>query len=430
MYIPILIKHLQKPLYRNAVYILLSNTLPGVLGIVFWGAASRLYRPDEVGLGAAILSGIVLVSGMAGLGTFAGVIRFLPEARDPEIFLNSLYTLILLTSVISGIVFLIGIPFWTPKLEILRTNRNYLLVFLLGIGITPLSTLVMHSFIALRHSHYATLFVMIANALRLLSVVIFFRQGAMGIVNSVTLGLLVALIILLGVYLPRIIPGYHFRWRWGVRLYKAILPYSIGNYFVSLLAQSAQTVLPILILEILGPQANGFAYIPLQLSFTASSFGFSLATSAFAESAHHLPEAYQIVTRSLAASLVISLVLTLVMLIGAPVTMAWFGVEYARESTGLLRLASLAGPFMVLNQNYYTLLRLEKRIGQLILLSLACFTLTVGVAYFLMPAHGIQASGIGLLVGHASVSIFILILTRSRAVTFIGRDSGVGNEAG
>lgn len=411
-YLPVLVKRLKLPLYRNAVYILLVNSLPGALGVVFWGMATRLYNAAEVGLGSATLSVIVLVSGIAGLGTFAGVIRFLPEAKDPVHFINSVYTFILLSSLLAGGVYLIGIPFWTPNLIVLQTNTSYMLVFVLAMVVTPLSTLVMHTFIAQRCSHYATLFVAISNIMRLALVLFLIHQGAIGVVISVTLALLVALAILMGVFLPRIIPGYRFRWRWDAGLYKAILPYSIGNYFVSLLAQSAQTILPILILEVLGPQANGYAYFPLQLGFAATNVGFSLATSAFAEGAHHLAGARQILTRSSVLGLGISLGLTLLMLLGAPLLMGWFGAGFARESTSLLRLVALAGPFMVLNQNYYTGLRLEKSIQQLILLSLACFGLTLGSTCLLLPMLGINASGIGLLTGHVSVSIWIYCLNR------------------
>ena len=428
VYLPALFNRLRLPLYRNAMYILWVNSLPGILGIVFWWIASRLYSAEEIGLGAAIISAIVLVSGIAGLGTFAGVIRFLPEAKEPVHFLNSMYTLILLSSSFAGGLYLTGIQIWTPNLLILQTNTSYMLVFMLAMLMTPLSTLVIHTFIAQRCSHYASLFVAISNILRLALVYFFVRQGAIGVVASIALALLVSLAILMYLFLPRILPDYVYRWSWDTGIYKAVLPYSVGNYIVSLIAQLAQTLLPIMILEGSGPQANAYAYIPLQLSFATTTFGFSLATSAFAEAAHQDAKSGNLLMRSTILGLVISAILTFIILIGAPVFMGWFGAVYAQESTGLLRLAALAGPFMVLNQNYYTQLRLQKRIRQLTLLSLACFTLTLGSTSLLLPRVGIEASGIGLLMGHASVSLWIFYLIRRGAGVFLCRNSRLGNE--
>ena len=44
------------PLYRNALYLLLSSTIGMFLGFFFWMTVARLYSTTEVGLGSAIIA--------------------------------------------------------------------------------------------------------------------------------------------------------------------------------------------------------------------------------------------------------------------------------------------------------------------------------------------------------------------------------------
>lgn len=60
--------------------LILSSLLTGVLGIVFWGAAGRLYPPREVGMGAAMINSAVMLSTLSILSIDTLYERFLPVA--------------------------------------------------------------------------------------------------------------------------------------------------------------------------------------------------------------------------------------------------------------------------------------------------------------------------------------------------------------
>jgi O-antigen/teichoic acid export membrane protein len=64
----------------------------------------------------------------------------------------------------------------------------------------------------------------------------------------------------------------------------------------------------------------------------------------------------------------------------------------------------MAAPLVVLSSLYFTRLRVEKRVGPLILLSAATAALTLGLAAALMPRYGISASAVGWLLGNGLVA--------------------------
>ena len=411
--LPFILQRLKESLYQNAFYLWLVNIFPGVVGVVFWGIASRLYTTEDIGLGSAVLSMVALLAGFAGMGTFTGLIRFLPDATEPVNFINALYTLVACTSLLIGVVFLFGIQLWTPELNILSPRILYSVIFVGFLIVTSLRTLVMNTFTARRLSQYSLLLVVVSDAARLALILMFVRQGAKGIVSAVAFAFFLALIVMLLVFLPRVVPGYRLRWKWDLMVYKRVVPYSLGSYLSLLTQQSAQTFLPIMILEVLGSQANGYAYIPLMLSFATTSIGFSLADSAFAEGSNKISKSKQIVSHSTMVGVGISIFIALIAFIGAPWIMGLFGKAYAEESTSLFRLAVITGPFMVWNQNYFTRLRLEQKVHHLVALSLFSLVLILGIAYLLMPFVGIQASGLGLLVGNIIMTILSLIVTNN-----------------
>ena len=216
--------------------------------------------------------------------------------------------------------------------------------------------------------------------------------------------------------MPRAEPGYRPRpdLLWGDLA--AILPYSAGSHVAQLLAQTPQMVLPLLILEMLGPASSGYAYIAWMLGSILASPGLALASSAFAEGSNEPGSLSAILSRATVAGLALTVAGTVVVAAAASWGLSLFGTGYALEGSALLRWLALAAPPTVLARLYFTRLQVEKRIGQLILLSSAIAVLTLGLAAALMPRYGIAASGVGWLLGNGMVAAL--------AITRMGRDGG------
>jgi len=394
----------REPLLANAGYLTGIDLVGSVVGFVFWGLAARLYQPEDVGTASVVLSAVALVSGIAGLGMGTGLVRFLPEVRSPRRLLNTALTCSIGTAFLTCGVFLAGLPVWSPSLVALQRNGLYAVGFLAYVVAATLGSLVSEAFVAHRQASYALIHTCVVNICRLLLVAVLAGLGTVGLVGSVALAVVLALTLSLWGLLPRVDPGY--RPRPGVSWANlvAVIPYSLGNYVAGLLAQTSQTVIPLMTMEILGPASSGYAYIALMVGSLLTSPGVALAGSAFAEGSNAPQKLLPILTRAAALGLALTVPVALILCVCAPYFLLLFGPRYAREAAGLLRWLALAAPLIVLSRLYFTHLRVQKQIGRLILLSGIVAAATLGVAAVLMPRLGIAANGVGLLVGHSLVA--------------------------
>ena len=70
----------ERNLRINTILLVLSSLLTGVLGLVFWGVAARLYPAREVGVAAALISSAGMLSALSLLSLGRLYERFLPVA--------------------------------------------------------------------------------------------------------------------------------------------------------------------------------------------------------------------------------------------------------------------------------------------------------------------------------------------------------------
>jgi len=394
----------RQSLFTNAGYLLGINAVGSLVGFVFWGLAARLYRPEDVGTASAVLSAVALVSGIARLGMEHGLVRFLPESQSPRRTLNTAFTSSILAAVLMGAVFLVGLPLWSPSLVTLQQNGWYTAIFLIYVAAATLGTVVQMAFVARRRAIYALLHTCVINGGRLILVILLADLGASGLVASVALAFSVAVAVSLWGFLPSVEPGYRTCIEVSWHDLAILVPYSLGNHVASLLVQIPQIVLPLLILELVGPASSGHAYVALMIGGLLTSPGLALASSAFAESANAPQRSLSILTKATVLGLALTVSAGVIVGIAAPWLLRLFGQSYAQEASGLLRWLTLGAPLKVLSGLYFTHLRLEKQIGHLILLSTITAAATLGVSAVLMPHLGIAASGLGLLVGNGLVT--------------------------
>jgi O-antigen/teichoic acid export membrane protein len=399
---------LRQPLYANAGYLLGINLVGSLVGFVFWSLAARLYRPDDVGMASAVISAVALVSGIAGLGVGTGVVRFLPEARSPRRLLNTAFTFNAVMAILAGGVFLAGLSLWSPSLMALRQNPLYGAGFLAYTTAVTLGAVVQMTFVARRQAFYAFIQTCVVNSGRLLLVAVLAGLGAAGLVGSVTVAAVLAVSLSLLGFLPKVELGYRLRPGFSWPDLAAIIPYSLGNHITVLLAQTIQTLLPLVVLEMLGPASSGYTYIAWMLGSLLVSPGMSLAGSAFAEGSNAPHRLTGILARSVALALLLTLPAAMVLGVAAPWVLLLFGPSYAQSASGLLRWLSLAAPPVVLTGLYFTYLRVQKQIGRLVTLSVVMAAIALGVAIALMPRLGIASTGIGWLIGNGLVATIAL----------------------
>jgi len=110
-------------LYRNAVYLMLSQLAAALSGFVFWILAARLYEPADIGLASAAISAASLLAFFSSLGLGYGLIRLLAgSGGKSRAMINSTFAVSSLACLILSLLFLAGLNFWSPLLNFIRQS--------------------------------------------------------------------------------------------------------------------------------------------------------------------------------------------------------------------------------------------------------------------------------------------------------------------
>jgi len=400
-----LVRLLQDSLVVNSGYLLGLNLVGAVVGLAFWTLAARFYSPDEVGLASAVISIVILLAGIASLGLGIGLVRFLADADDPERMLNTAFTFVGLTSLAVGSVYLTGVQLWSPTLNFLGRRLDLALGFAGFLGLTTLGSLLQMVYVAFREARYAFWQVLAMNLLRLALLVALMSAGALGIVAAVAIGMGLANGLSLFGFMPLVVRGFRIRPRWSARAIKTLVPYSAGGYLADLLYRAPILLMPPLTLELLGAESSAHAYVGWMLGWLLASPGQALASSAFAEGSHAPDDLRRVLSRAMRYAMAVTTLLAVLTGLAAPWVLMPFGRCYADGAMHLLRWLAAAAPLVALNNLYFSVLRVQKRMGELVVLAALSAALSLAIPFFSLQRLGLVSSGIGWLAAQLLVAI-------------------------
>jgi len=400
---------LREKLYINAVYMLIVNVFPGIIGAFFWMVAGNLYGERVVGLASAVLSAVSLVAMLANLGLSTSLIRFLPETKDKARLLKTAYSLVLIASLLLDCIYLLGAPIWAHQLISELNNATFIGLFLIFTVVTSFGGIVRDTFLAFREAKYACFYTIIAQILRIVLLFSCVYLGTLGLIMSNAIAFAMALTVSILIFLKIIFPSFSWRFELNLLIIKQIIPYSIGNHLTNVLISVQSLVFPMIILELLGPVSSAHAYIPLILGGMILAPGSALASSAFTESTNDLNNADRILKKTGLISALLSFLIGSSVLILGPSLLSLFGKGYATESVRLLRLLSLASPFISFNQAYFTYLRTYKRLRLLMTLNIFLTASILSLAWMLLPQIGIEGCGYSILTCNILIDVFIFL---------------------
>jgi O-antigen/teichoic acid export membrane protein len=229
-----------------------------------------------------------------------------------------------------------------------------------------------------------------------------------GIFNAWGIALVTAVLAGLFFFIPRLRKGYlprpSFRWNELTDL----LRYSILNNIAFFLWNVTGRILPLLIISIIGAEANGYFYIAWTIAATIAFIPASLSNSLFAEGSNEEKGLETKIINSLSLVIVIMIPIFLVVIIFGGLILKIFGAAYAANATSLLQCLIIAQFPLSVNQIYFGVLRIQKNLKPLIILGITIAVLTTAISYWLLPILGIVGVGIGWLASQAVTALWIL----------------------
>lgn len=410
LFLDLYFKWRNKPLYNNAIYLMLNNVTTCLLGFAFWNIMARFSTPSQVGIGASLIAASSLIGVLAELGLRIGLIRFVPESRENSgLLINTAFTLAGLSSLIGGIIYLSGIKIWSPALSFIQEDTLLLLMFLLFIITNSLSGLTDGSLIAGRASRYVLFKNTLSSILKIpLPILVFAHLKGFGIFAGNGVSLAVAVLIAWSLYLPKVYKGYLPRPVIAKGILQKVLPYSFANYMANMLNLSPQFIYPLMVLNVLGPENSAYFYIAWMMTMVLVVIPNGVSQSLLAEGSHNPYEIGRDGRSVLYLSLALSVPAVTAMILMAGWLLHFFGPGYAENGTTVFRFLALAIIPQCVNTLYITVNQVRKQVYLIIAQTGFLAVVAIGVGYWWFGRAGLPGLGMAYLLAHSVLALVVI----------------------
>lgn len=413
------------PLYSNAFYLMADIAVVSLLGFAFWVLVAKLYTPAEVGLASATIAAVILLARLSGLGFGYGMIRFLPNARGrSNTLINSCFTIAGLTSLVTALIFLAGLNFWSPALLYIR-HPIFSIAFVLVTLAYTLFLLTDQSFIAKRRAKYVLFKNATAGLLKIAAAFAFVALlTSLGIFASWGLAIFVALAIALFQFLPRAQQGYIPIPTIRKQTVNDMIHFSLGNHIAELLWFAPLMLFPLMVINILGAETNAYFYIPWVIAQMLFAIPMAVSYSLFAEGSHQESLLGSNTAKSVGLCLLILVPAIVVLLVLGDKLLLFFGRSYSESGTTLLRILALSTIPVSINCICLSVMRVKKNTKGVMLVSASIASLALGSGYILMTKVGLPGVGVGWIAAQTLVAIIVVLLLFPRRHRLASAPSG------
>ncbi|HZN77012.1 MAG TPA: hypothetical protein VFC00_35760 [Micromonosporaceae bacterium] len=406
---------LRDPLQTNVYALTLNTAVTSVLGIGYWVLAARLYAPRELGIGAAIVSTMTLLSNLSQLNLNGTLARFLPTAgQHGGRLVASAYGASCGVALVLGTGFLLIAPALSPSVAVVTASPLLAVAFVLSIAAWGVFTLQDSVLTALR----GAVWVPVENAAFGIAKIALLVSLAtalptLGIFASWNLPVVATLVAVNVLVFRRLLPRPQRRQATELPGRALLVRFVMLDYVGYLFLQAGTNALPVLVASVLGATANAVFYVGWLLGssieLVAYHFGTSLTVESAANPARLAAYTRQVLRRGL---LVFAPVAALLCLF-APVLLQVFGTQYAQDSATVLRLFAVAALPKFVVTVFIATCRVQRRVGRIVLIQAGTSAFVVSFGVLSMHSMGAAGVGVGYLAGQLVVAAAVLpALTR------------------
>ncbi len=397
------------PLIQNSLYLMLASACASFFGFIFWIIVAKKYDPEDVGVGTALISSMLLIVLLSRLGFDYSIIRFFPENNKNKVLSTSII-ITTLSTILVGIMFIVGVDFFSPDLHILKNGINpaLYLVFLVANSIT---SILGFAFIGIRKGK--TYFIQsIITGTRIFFVTPMVFLGALGIFGSVGVSFIITA-VLSSYYIKKY--GINFSFCLDRPFLKDSVNFSVGNYLVNLFSVAPNQILPIIVLNTLGKEEAAYYYISFAVASLIFMIPNAVSMSLFVEGSNG-SELKKTVSRSFTIILLLLIPSILFIQFNGNFLLDLMGKNYAENGFNLLKMMSYSSIFMSITYTYYSIMRIQNKVKRIVFLSGIIGILLVGFSYFFMLKMGLIGIGYGWITSYLIGSIIVgaILLTERK----------------
>jgi O-antigen/teichoic acid export membrane protein len=397
-------------LLRNSLYIMSSTLVTAMIGYLFWIVAAHIYSTHDVGLASALIAVMTLASMLANLGIGPTLVQTLPRRESGfaySLTLNAGLVTGTLASLLVGSIMIVVLPSFSQQFAIVGHDAAYAISFVACVALLTISTLLDQTFVAERAAGKMLLRNVAFAVLKLLLMVLLVQMGALGIFSSSVLALAVTVMGAGLLLVPRLGRAYCLALRgiWGQ--IRSMLSSFVGHHFISLGYTTPMYLLPVFVAARLSLTDTAYFYITWMLGSLLFMVSPAVSASLFAEGSH---TADGLLRKARASAVFIGMLLGPIMLIfflGGRYIISVFGPGYAQHGLLLLTILTVSAIPDAITNIYVSVLRVQRHLRWAAFFNLGMGSLTLVLAWILLPMLGIAGAGFAWLIAQVTGSLVV-----------------------
>ncbi|WP_256787866.1 lipopolysaccharide biosynthesis protein [Frankia sp. AvcI1] len=407
---------LRSPLLRNAILLMASTAITGVLGIAFWAIAAWKYSPENVGRASTAVSTMLLLSGLAQLNQQNILPATIPAAMKPRRkIIRDAYVLsgLLATVLALGFVALFGHSTFLGDF-----SPWFSVFFVAAVAFWCVFTLQDSVLAGLRKAPW----VPIENAFFALSkLVLLFVFATLGISAGLffawTAPVFLLVLVINTLVWRRVLPKKGVPdARTGplpVAVAAAAAPrrradwYIISDMAGGLVQLAATTLLPVIVSARLGYEATAYFYTSWNLVSVFDQLMGGATASLTVEGTRESSRVSAHILSMVKFLLAFIVPVALLTAIFSGTLLGVFGSEYSHEGTNLLACLALGAIFRATILLAVTISRVQRK-ARLLLAIQGSVSVCLLTTALIVGSHGLTAIGLAYLACHVVIALAVV----------------------
>lgn len=400
-------------LYRNSLFLFMSNGYLAVTGFLFWSVAARQFPAEVVGVMSVLISSSTFIASASIFGLDHTLIHYLGKHKDKtKTLLHTALSIGGIGAIIISLLYLAAVPLIASEIAFIATSAGWLAAFLLFMFITTWNTMLGSVFIGLRITHFVFFTALFFGISRIVLLFPFTTEGLKGLFAAY--GISLSLSVLISFTFLFFAKRYIFVPRITKQTVQLIKGYSLKTYMASLLATLPPLVTPLLIISLLGSAEVAYYNMPFMIIGILTIIPLATSQSLFAEGVEGGGDLKRHIVRAL--KLIYALLIPAA--IGVIVLGNWvlgiFGEAYAQHGYVLLVLLSAAALLKAATFPLLTILRITGNVKEIILATFLYVAVFIVAVYSSLSVfHNLTSVGVAALVAEA-VGLMVYIFTVRR----------------
>ncbi len=391
---------------RSAYSLMLNVALTSMLGFGFWIAAARIFPTSVVGRDSALISAMLTLSAICQLNLSAGILRFLPIVKlDPARAVIGSYAVTVILTILVAIAFVVVAPGIARNYRFLRDDSAIAIMYVVAVALWGIFGLQDAVLTALRRAPWIPIENATFGILKIMALPLLLLLGsshAVFIAWAIPMMMLVVPVnyLIFGKIIPDLPPRGSKRSPVELFGWRGLTRYLAQDYLAAIFMQAASTMIPVLVVALIGSSANAYFYIPFTITSSFDLLFLGVASSLTVEGAlseKRFPALMIMAARRFRYVLLGGVAV----LVGtASIVLLPFGPAYVQAGTPVLRLLACASVFRAVTALYVAVCRVEGYASRVLAIQASIFVMAIGLTIG-FAKYGINGVAIAWLTANA-----------------------------